>query len=341
MKISNKVLGALLLALVFSFAACKDGSPAADEPILQNSTLAKVVVNVDGVARTLAPSATGLKYNLVISDYSSVVYSEDDITGSSITKELEQGTYNITVWALKADDSFVGKAEKTSIQLKAGETQKVSLTIQPLTGQEAGAGTFTWNFVVPTDEDLGAEINTKRLNPQSPNSANNYAVPLEKDSGSLELPAGRYFLDVVATSNRSINSNTLKAVYQEVVYIYPGFTTNAPYTFTEADFGAKVYFSGTATLYNSQDIADGYTPTQVQLKLANDTVKSANITRDLSNNSYVWAIVDVASDEIANYLNYAEFCFKATATGKSDIFSSWQTESVETTGKTGINLYKY
>jgi hypothetical protein len=334
MKISNKIVGALLLALVFS--ACKDGSPAADEPILQKSTLAKVVVNVDGVARTLVPDATGLKYRLVISNYSKIE-SDEEIPGSSITKELESGDWNITVWALKDDDSLVGSAT-ASANLKAGETKNVSLTIQPLTDQEAGAGTFSWDFVLPEEEGLYTEFNTKNLTPNT-NTANTNAIALVEDSGSLELPAGRYTLDVTAVSNRSINNSPLKAVRKEVVYIYPHLTTNAPFTFDVADFGAEMYFSGKANIYLHNDITTAYTPTEVELQLADDTVKTAPITLDTDNGSYVWAIEDVASNEINNSLSTAYFRFTATATGNKVIHSPWQPVYLEElSGATDISL---
>jgi hypothetical protein len=337
MKISNKVLGALLLALVFSFAACKDGSPAADEPILQKSALATVVVNVDGVARTLVPDATGLKYRLVLTKSSEIV-SDEVITGSSITKELEPGYWYITVWALTDDDSLVGTATQNSVQLKAGETTKVSLTIQPLSGQEAGAGTFSWDFVLPEEEGLYTWFTTKTLTPYSNSANNNNVVQLVEASGSLELPAGRYELNVTAVSNRQINNSQLKAVRKEVVYIYPHLTTNAPFNFTVADFGAEMYFSGRANIYYNSEGIPAYTPTQVELQLA-DGVKTAPITLNTDNDYYVWAIEDVASNEIDNYLSNAWFRFTATATGNKVIHSPWQSVSLsELSGKTDIEL---
>jgi hypothetical protein len=355
MKISNKktVLGALLLALIFSFTGCKDASPADVADLTQKDALAKLVVNVNGAARTLAPDAADLKYRLVLTtDSDSTVKREADVTGSTITQELEPGRWTVGVLAWTGENLHIGWQE-SSVTLAAGETKDVTLVVEPLTDEGAPA-TFKWNFVLPEEEGLETWIYTQTLTPSDSNSSIPNPLTLEKKSGSeeesgtLELPAGRYILDVEVRSDRVINGSALKAVRKEVVYLYPRLTTEAAWTFTAADFGAEVYFSGNAAVYY-QTGASGYTPTLVELKLATSEdepvkVKSAPITlnrgedaEDESDDFYEWELSE-ASNAIANNLSSAQFRFKATASGDRVLYSPWHSVSVGVTGKTGIDL---
>jgi hypothetical protein len=347
MKIFKRtILSAFMLALIFSFAGCHDGSPAAGDSIVpQKEALAKLVVSVDG-ARTLAPDAAGFNYRLVITNaYDQTVKYEAPIDGSTVTQDLEPGYWNVGVWAYTGEDLGVGWADE-DVTLAAGETKNVSLTVLPITGEEAAA-TFTWNFVLPEDEALGASIEEATLTPFNPNSASGGMVWLG-DGGSLELPAGRYILDVTVGSNRYIQGNLLKTVRKEVVYLYPRLTTNALYTFTAADFGADVYFTGVASINYPTGVEVEYTPTQVQLQLAgyaDDTTKIATAPITLYENEeypddplYVWELSE-ASNAIADYLSSARFRFKAIAPGGKELYSRWQNVSLSSvTGRTEISL---
>ncbi|MDR0644394.1 MAG: hypothetical protein LBG05_05690 [Treponema sp.] len=350
MKNSIKtILGAFFIALIFSFVGCADGSSSggAADAAAKKAEAAKIVVNIDGTARTLGPSAADLSYRLVVTNgYTKL---EEDVTGSTITKELDAGSWTVGVWAYTGDDLGVGWVSK-SVTLVEGETKNISLVVLPLTDEEA-AGTFSWELTLPDGTESEYTWASGTLTPSYPNSANEsidlgnfseYNESWTNISGSLELPAGKYSLEAIAYSNREINDANLKAVRKEIVYIYPHLTTEGVLAFTAADFSAEVYFRGTASLnYNYEpDADDSYTPTEVELQLADGTVKIASITLQTNwpgEEEYAWEL-DTPSNAISTYLTSAQFRFKATA-GTKSIYSPWQSFSLsDITGNTNVDL---
>jgi hypothetical protein len=340
-------LSAFLVALVFFFAGCQDGSDTALPP--QKGASAKIVVSVEGAgggARTVGPDAADVSYRLVVTNnYDETEKYEADITGSTVTRELKAGSWKVGVWAYTGESLGVGWAQKT-VALAEGETKNVSLVVQPLTTEEA-AGTFSWEVTLPEGDENSWIWAQGTLTPASPNSAS-AAIPLNNfskskneygyiyASGSLELPSGKYTLDAVAASNRQINGSSLKAVRKEIVYIYPRLVTNASFTFTAADFSAEVYFSGTATLSYPTG-APAYTPTEVELRLADGSVKSEPITEDAW--GYAWELSALSNAINTDNLANALFRFKAEAAGGKSLYSSWQNIPLsDVTGRTNIQL---
>jgi hypothetical protein len=102
----------------------------------------------------------------------------------------------------------------------------------------------------------------------------------ENNSGTLELPPGIYTILVELTSGRSIDikdfKHKLNAYREETVYIYPYMTTALraeEYEFTETDFIADLYFTGTAVIPYSSG-TDTYKPTKVLILKAVDNQRS-------------------------------------------------------------------
>ncbi|MDR2447883.1 MAG: hypothetical protein LBD58_11465 [Treponema sp.] len=343
MKISIKMtLSAFLLALVFFFAGCQDGSDAAFAP--QKGASAKIVVSVDGAggaARTVGPDAANVSYRLVVTNsYDETEKYESDIAGATVTRELKAGEWQVGVWAYTGESLGVGWADET-VTLAEGETKNVSLVVQPLTTEES-AGTFSWGITLPAGDETSSTSATATLASDSAISINlndfsEFNEAGTVSNGSLELPAGKYTLDVTATSTRKIYNASLKAARKEIVYIYPRLTTNASFAFTAADFSAEVYFSGTAAL-SYPTYAPTYTPVDVELELEDGSVQSAPITLNEDNYNYEWELSALSNAINTGNLTNASFRFKAELGGKS-LYSPWQTASLSNvTGKTGIQL---
>jgi hypothetical protein len=282
MKNKVQILGAGLLALILAFTGCSNplsAGPEASSPEAVSG--GKIVIQLDGPnARTLGPTAEDaakLKYRLVIQNsYKSI---EEDIEDFSqpVERSFEAGSWTVGVWAYIDEYKSVAWGDE-EVSLKDGETKNVALTLLPVTDQDA-AGIFDYNISFPDPaDDFNYADTTLTLTPQVPNSSTEYSIQINlrdngKDADKLELPVGKYNLDITLESTRRVNNVPLKVIVKETVYLYPNLTTRAHYTFTEAHFGADVYLKGWASVANLTTVdEDGkpvhdYIPTEVQIKL--------------------------------------------------------------------------
>jgi hypothetical protein len=322
MKNKVQIIGAGLLALILVFAGCSN--PLGERPDASPEAVSggKIVVTLGGLdARTLGPMAddvAGLKYRLVLQGIGgNGKFIEKDIEDFTqpVEYSVEVGNWKVGVFAYTGDNKTAW-GESANVQVLEGETKAVSITLLPVTDQDA-AGIFDYDidFPEPTD-DFGYASATLKLSPSGGSSPNSGTVSINlldpgKNAGTLNLPAGRYTLDITLTSMRQIYSQALKVTVKETVYLYPGLTTKAPYEFSEAQFAADVYLKGTASVNNhTERDANGkplvnYIPTKVQIKLYDDpsgdpddaNTQDADITLNEETDKYEWELV-VSSEKI-------------------------------------------
>jgi hypothetical protein len=337
MKNKVRIIGAGLLALVLLLSGCSSplNDPSSDPG---ESSGAKLVVQVGGLdARTLAPTdVSSVKYNVTIrkqSSNESVADGENVDFSAAQEYLLEPGQYTVAVWAYTGEYRGVASGQGT-ISLEAGETKELKITLQPDTAQDV-PGTFQYSVTYP--ESLSYTEATLELKASTPNSDTVTVNFLEGGlkASSLQLPPGKYNLTIKVTSGRKIGSTTtgeLKVVEKETVYIYPNLTTSAEYGFTEADFSALVYFTGTAQILVGSEL--GYIPEKVQISLYNGEVQEDTIAWDADTETYSWELL-VPSDAInPGQVSTANFRFTLKTTSGKELVSPWQSANI--TGIQGV-----
>ncbi len=244
MKKNIIIAGALLAALLF--AGCSD---VFNPPKLETSgTGGQLVVQIDGGARTLAPTnLTDLTYKLIIirsGSLTEVAYSGPVTPLEVVAYTLETGSWNVTAEAYK-DDTLVAN-RSVSVTIVKGETQNVSLTLIPVNNQDV-PGTFNFDITYPSLVIVDSSSLT--LVPANPNEGF-FSVDMPQEagetnlSGTQELPAGEYTMTLNLVSSRIAHDKPLTVSRIEKVYIYPGLETPYTVTFTEADFTANMVIAG-------------------------------------------------------------------------------------------------
>jgi hypothetical protein len=331
MKNKVQIMGAGLLALLLVFAGCSN--PLGERPDASPDAVSggKIVVTLGGLdARTLGPMADdvdGLQYRLVLYNDSKIIGEDIDDFTQPVEYSIEAGEWTVAVLAYTEDENDVAWGEESSVKVLAGGTYPVFITLLPVTYDDAyGIFDYAVEFPDPTD-DFGYASTILKLTPPS-ESTNSGGISINlrdpnKDAAKLELPAGKYTLTIALTSTRKIQDEALKVAVTEVVYLYPGLTTQAHYNqanknaFTLADFGADVYLKGTADVANNTELgADGnplvnYIPTKVQLKLYDDgdpddtNFEEEDITLNQETGEYEWELL-IPSEKISGANNVSQ-----------------------------------
>jgi hypothetical protein len=352
MKNKVRLIGAGLLALLLTLTGCftplNDPADAAGE-----SSGTKIVVEVGGLDRTLAPDVSGVKYAVTIRDYynKSTVLDDDEVEFAAAKEySLEPGKYTVYVWAYTGEYKGVAWGEDKEVTLENGKTERLKINLAPLTGEDV-PGTFSYSVVYPVTGYVSDA--TLTLEPADSNSGTVEVKFLEggaKES-SLQLPPGKYKLTVSVKSGQIGNNEkgVLQATAKETVYIYPNLTTLGEFTFTDADFSALLYFSGSARI--NADGGLGYVPKKVQIKLYdgedeedwNDAhVQEDDITWDELNKAWYWELL-VPSNDINPYdVQTPKFRFTAeTAGGTKKLASAWDPQDMgyNIQGLSNIDLY--
>jgi hypothetical protein len=312
----------------------------------------------------MADDVAGLNYRLVLQSSDKII--EEDIADFSqpVERSVDTGSWTVGVFAYTGDNKTAwGSTGTTPIQVLEGETKAVPITLLPVTDQDA-AGIFDYDidFPAPTP-DFDYDSATLKLTPvsSSTNSAPSGEISInlldpDKDVALLELPAGRYTLDITLTSMRQIYSQALKVTWKETVYLYPGLTTQAHKAFTEAQFAADVYLKGTAKVYNhtetnaNGDYLVNYIPTEVQIKLYDDpsgdpddtNIQEAPITQNEETGDYEWDLL-VSLEKINSAGNANQVNLRFVIADKTDATKTL-TGALETVslsnfqGKTNVSL---
>jgi hypothetical protein len=372
MQMKNKlqILGAGLLALLLTLAGCMN--PLSEKPEAASpeaSSGGTIVVRLAGLdARTLGPSVAeelaALQYRLVIvapvvgDGAPTVKFIDEDIANSGGSYSLDAGSWIVQVWALR-DDVYVANGT-SAVTLAVGETENVVIALQPWTQEEA-FGFFDYSIVFPEPtEDFGYTTATLTLDPTGPNTYEDdgvVAINLLDQKVSdppQQLPAGKYILNIVLTSNREVGDKPLQAIVKEIVYIYPGLTTTTPaYVFTEADFSADVYLKGTALVKNftTRD-ANGapvhsYIPTRVEIEaLESDPetpeeteIITAEVTWDAEKGEYTWELPLIASERLgAGIVNSVDLALVVASDEGHELIVPKPDISISRQGNSNIQL---
>ncbi|MDR0643736.1 MAG: hypothetical protein LBG05_02315, partial [Treponema sp.] len=227
----------------------------------------------DASARTVGPSAADFaEYRLVFAQDTTVIAEvmTQDENGKAF--DLKPGTWTLTVTGyIDVDGEKKAAVSGTSaVTIAAGRT--VSATVSLSQSVTDTYGTFDYSAIdfsaVEAETLTGA---TLTIRPSDPNSGV-VTIDLfnENNSGALELPAGIYTALVELTSGRSITISgfnyALNAYREEAIYIYPYMTTAlrvGEYEFSETDFIADLYFTGTTVIDEDSTGTDTYTPKRV------------------------------------------------------------------------------
>jgi hypothetical protein len=312
MKNKAKILGAGLLALLLMLAGCV--SPLSEKP--EATSGGTIVVRLAGLdARTLGPDLPAdLVYRLRIEDTTEVKpFIEAEIT--DITEPAAYSVDAISTWKVIVsalnDGVVVAYGDKASVTVAKGKDTEVTITLLPVTTEDA-YGVFDYDIDFPAEStaNFGYSANILKLTPVT-GGTNVGVVTINlldpaKDADTLQLPAGKYTLDITLTSSRAVGNHNLKAFAKETVYIYPGLTTKAHYTgdkaFTLANFSSKMQLSGTAAVTDTQATGD-YIPKKVQLRKynTNDVLAEVNVTvvtHESSPDTYAWELPVVVSEDI-------------------------------------------
>jgi formylglycine-generating enzyme required for sulfatase activity len=222
--------------------------------VLMPENPAQAAGDTDASARTLMSEtpvvSTYTKYTLTFSDTAGTKQDLTmDVTGSGQTVTLDEGTWDVQVDGYIESYKAASGTSATPITVTGGASGSVSvnLTVLPLS---AGApnGTFAWN--INTGGINGITAGTIRLDPVA-SGASNISIDLTTDGYDSEssVPAG--FYDVYIT----LTKGTLTAGINPAAHSYPGLTTRADYTFTDAHFVSTVMLAGTVTITKAAALA--------------------------------------------------------------------------------------
>ncbi|GHU93239.1 hypothetical protein FACS189479_04280 [Spirochaetia bacterium] len=357
------LIGLLLLTGCSNILSPDIGKSQGGEGIVQ------IQVGTPGAALTLSPAASDFTaYGVEISGSPS--YSIPPAATISPLR-LSPGTYNITVTGYNGVDPdyvAVAKSAATSVTVIAGQTVTANIVLENSADQTAtGFLDYSIDLGDIDVEDLTSATLTVNSTVYSVNLKVKDEDTADPDdykqvvTGRIELLAGAstYQLDVVLISGRTVNSVALNIYRREIVYIFPGLTTNAPFVFSDEELTAFVEFTGTAWITDNRPAPelgdpalDVYVPTTAYVYFTPsatddnyDDELSGPITPVYGNpdepaevTDYEWTI-QVPPHLVAKTLSTtAYFSFKAES-GTKELYSPWNgTASIDTHGGTSTQI---
>ncbi|AEF85455.1 putative lipoprotein [Treponema primitia ZAS-2] len=247
-------LAGLFLAAILGFGACANplsSSPGGAKPSGVSGVEIKIA---NGTERTLSPDNKSFtSYDVYFSDRSNPDFKET-YTGTTVTKNLSPGTWDIYVLA------YVGKVQSafgstSSVPVFNGQSTGVTIQLSPISPftspGDRGSFTYSVQFDKQGVQDYPIPGATLSLSPLSGiNSASKNL--LNEPSGTIPLAPGFYRLLIQVANNYGMASRS------EVVHIYAGKDTAAlPISFSPEDFGPFVTINGTVELGGRDDIVGG------------------------------------------------------------------------------------
>ncbi|MHC6204152.1 hypothetical protein ACYULU_13285 [Breznakiellaceae bacterium SP9] len=261
--------GLVLLAGIITLAGCdnllvsKPGNSGGDAGGRGYGLL--TVTLGDHAARTLYPADTGFQSYIISFSHGSRSHADETFApGDTIAVALDTDAapWTITVTAYTgAGGSGTAAASGTASITMDGSAQTANITLAPIPG--GGTGTFSYSISFPaTISSAALTITTAAGGAVTGGTitANFSQISAGTLNGTLSLDAGYYFM------NLNLVKGTLGAGKTEVLHIYPGLTTEANYTFTDADLRTTLRClldglgasGGTLTLDNDYSL-DPYT----------------------------------------------------------------------------------
>jgi hypothetical protein len=273
----NRVGMALVIGILV-FSGCTN--PFDSKPEEARGNFGRVEVQVGSAARTLQPVELKFdKYEIAFSGPTGASHDTETLTGTSTAVDLVPGAWTITVTAFSGEGDAAKKAAQGSaaVTVTAGASVTAAITLLPYTGEGAAKGTLSYTVDYPAGLESGTLVIT-----QDGTAVENGTINIldsTKKEGTLSLAAGQYKMQI-----RLKDKGELTAGRTEALHIYPGLTTAATYTFTNADFVAfaevgDVTVAGTATW----DSGEAATSAEVTITVYNDSFADAILVdEDLS-----------------------------------------------------------
>jgi hypothetical protein len=178
-----------------------------------------------------------------------------NLNGNGYGIDLEPGLWTLTVTAYTGTgpdyNAAARNAAPVSVTVSGGSSTSQPVTITPILIDPALRGTLAWNISFSgfaLSDLVSATLEYKKTTDSAAVSVDLKINP----SGSIDLPSGYY--EVIILLSRG---NDVEAGRREAAHIYPGLTTNAPFTFGTADFVSMKYLAGTAVLADSSTFISG------------------------------------------------------------------------------------
>ncbi|GHT54883.1 hypothetical protein FACS1894109_00350 [Spirochaetia bacterium] len=289
-------------------------------------------------------------------------------TIGNTTFDLPPDTYSLVVTGFtgaRPDLKPIAKNVPVTVTVVEGKKQIVNVVLSE-SADPTAKGTFTYDIKFPqtftglysTNGITGSSSPYYKsaklsLTPQasSTNKGNVYIADLlDKDVTtegsnykylkSIDLPSGLYEMElaletwVTITPAGETTPPQPQRVYRfEYVYIFPGQTTNAPYTFAQVDFDSYVHLAVKANIWGTQ--AGNYTPGDLYINSYNwdDSIggqKADTVVIPYQTSWGGWDVV-LPSRFIAQNLTTIDFRFKANKTtgGSGYLYSLWQRYTIQ------------
>ncbi|MHB9291452.1 hypothetical protein Holit_00528 [Hollandina sp. SP2] len=255
-------------------------------------------------ARTVGPSTADFaEYTLIFEKDSTVIPELMTPSENGKAFDLEPGewTLKVTGYIDRSGEKVAVVSGESTISVAAGKTVQAQVILDK--SETNTYGTFDYSAIDLSGIEAGTlKTATMKLTPSDPNQGTvEIDLTNENDSRTLELPPGIYTVLVTLTSGRSIVigdafTHELNAYREETVYIYPYMITAlraGEYEFTESDFIADLYFTGTAVIDPSSTGTDTYKPTKVHiLKAVDDAGNKINDNQDFASRLITEADID-------------------------------------------------
>jgi hypothetical protein len=215
----------ILLTLILTLAGCANAlleKPAGGgDPSL-------VTITIGGAApRTLVPAALDdARYELSFSGHPTASHDPVPVTGGSATVSLQPGPWTITATAYAGDPETA--VARGSENITVGVDTEVNITLDPITDSEV-KGIFQYAIAIDSNVTIdSATLVLTRFPPAEPPQEPVVNVNLTTENLTdtvSSIPAGYYRLRI------AIEAEGFPSGIDEVVYIYPGLTTLASYSF--------------------------------------------------------------------------------------------------------------
>jgi hypothetical protein len=350
--IFRHVIFSAAVLFVFLLSGCPDFMQQIDDLIAGNTGVqghGKLTVHFEGpggvpvpelpnqssgAARTILPGTPDFSGGFIITfkDTATEGTKPDVVVTNAVSPvevELPAGNWIVQVHGYVSGASepvLVASGESDPITVDNGTNTNVPLiTLRPLAfGVNAPAGTFAWNIANTTTGVDTAEITLTQI---SDNSVITIDLNTIGYSGSRNIPAGYYTVDIVLTKNGTA------AGVNPVAHIYPNLVTTANYSFSDSNFVSAVMLAGTVTITKP----DALILSGVKVAAWSDVERTNLIVDPVVVNDGKWSMKVPFADLPANGPVY--FTVLAWDDAENEYISGGDTQGpVPGNGMPGINL---
>jgi hypothetical protein len=259
---TGRIMGALVFVpLFFLLSRCSSylGLPQ-EEAFQAAGSTGQVLIRIAGTGaeRTLYPEIPPLSHYVLKFIHEDGDTAPDAVVpnGETLQVELKPGPWTIIATAFTGPQNgpFLPVLQgDVGISMEAGESANAAIILNKIPAGEVPPGRLSYSVTYPQDRVNSAVLNLSVLDTggvfipaetidlRAGNSAE--AGEAGDSSGSIDLPAGYYRMDLILGEAYPFTGRT------EIVHIYPGLETRVPpYVFPPADFPLSVEINGVAAL---------------------------------------------------------------------------------------------